>query len=184
MTVLPPALRDGLDLVVTEVHRYSERLVSLRMQAADERSLPSYVPGSHLALACGAGINAYSLTGSGLYPEGYAVSVRLDDAGAGGSLAMHQLRAGDVLRSSRPRSQFAPVAQARRHLLLAGGIGVTPICPTRALRRSGERTPMCSTSTARVKASMPLSCVNSRGRGCPSPASPRGRRSVAPCVTG
>nr|WP_188549528.1 PDR/VanB family oxidoreductase [Sediminivirga luteola] len=113
--------------MVTEVCRYSERLVSLRMRAADERPLPSYVPGSHLAVACGDGINAYSLTGSGLYPERYAVSVRLDAAGAGGSVAMHRLRPGDVLRSSRPRSQFAPVAQARRHLLLAGGIGVTPI---------------------------------------------------------
>ncbi|WP_246394282.1 PDR/VanB family oxidoreductase, partial [Pseudonocardia pini] len=47
--------------------------------------------------------------------------------GAGGSAWMHRLVVGDRVEVGLPRSTFAPVRTARRHLLVAGGIGVTPL---------------------------------------------------------
>ncbi|MGW4370467.1 PDR/VanB family oxidoreductase [Nocardia takedensis] len=91
-------------------------------------TLPSFPPGSHLAVRWAPGRrNAYSLTGQSLEPDRYAISVRLDPNGRGGSRWMHRLRVGETVEASAPRSAFAPVAVARHHLLLAGGIGVTPI---------------------------------------------------------
>jgi ferredoxin-NADP reductase len=75
----------------------------------------------------GDGANAYSLTGSGSAPFEYAISVLRVEDGVGGSLAMHRLAPGDRVRVSRPRSAFAPVATARHHLLIAAGIGITPM---------------------------------------------------------
>jgi ferredoxin-NADP reductase len=40
---------------------------------------------------------------------------------------VHELEVGDVVSADRPRSAFAPVASARHHLLVAGGIGITPM---------------------------------------------------------
>ncbi|MEO5874559.1 MAG: hypothetical protein ABIS86_05695, partial [Streptosporangiaceae bacterium] len=86
-------------------------------------TLPPYTPGSHLVV----GRNAYSLTGSGAVSTEYRVSVLLRPDGAGGSARMHRLSAGDLVEASGPRSMFPPVLSARRHLLVAGGIGITPI---------------------------------------------------------
>lgn len=90
--------------------------------------LPTFVPGSHLVVECGARSNAYSLTGDAVRPSTYSISVLLLEEGAGGSRWIHEeLGLGDTVAARLPRSQFAPVARAARHLLVAGGIGVTPI---------------------------------------------------------
>lgn len=107
--------------------------------------LRSYTPGSHLDVLCGADErgrprwNSYSLTGDGFRPEHYEIWVRL---GSGGSRWMHRLRPGDVVETGHPRSGFAPVHTARHHLLVAAGIGITPILShfraAQAWRRSVE----------------------------------------------
>lgn len=90
--------------------------------------LPAYPPGSHVVVECGAGRrNAYSLTGGGTEPREYRIAVLHRPDGDGGSAHLHSLRTGDTVRVSRPRSTFAPVSTAGRHLLVAGGIGVTPL---------------------------------------------------------
>jgi ferredoxin-NADP reductase len=101
------------------------RTVTLRRPGGGP--LPAYAPGSHVVLDCGDRRNAYSLTGDGSASEGYRVSVLLCPDGDGGSAFVHRLRTGDVVTSSRPRSAFAPVSTARHHLLVAGGIGITPM---------------------------------------------------------
>jgi ferredoxin-NADP reductase len=101
---------------------------SLRLMATDGRRLPSFTPGSHIVIEAGGRRNAYSLTGEFLQPTAYRVSVRYEPDGHGGSRWLHErLAPGDELIVARPRSAFAPVATARHHVLIAGGIGVTPI---------------------------------------------------------
>jgi dimethylamine monooxygenase subunit B len=123
----PLPLRLGLTLTVASVHEQAPGVRSLGLVAPDGAVLPDYVPGSHLLVECGSAVNAYSLTGSGLAPAEYALSVQRDDAGAGGSAFLHRIRPGDRLRVSRPRNGFAPRTTATHHLLIAGGIGVTPV---------------------------------------------------------
>jgi ferredoxin-NADP reductase len=98
--------------------------------------LPSYPPGAHLAIEWSPGRRTpYSLTPPpgppgavpGLEPDAYRVSVALRPDGAGGSRRMHDLVPGDRVRATGPHSSFPPVATAAHHVLVAGGIGVTPV---------------------------------------------------------
>ncbi|SEP20546.1 PDR/VanB family oxidoreductase [Trujillonella endophytica] len=89
--------------------------------------LPGHPPGSHLVLDCGGRRNAYSLTGDGMPAAEYRISVLLCPDGAGGSAAVHRWRAGDRVTATGPRSAFAPVSTARHAVLVAGGIGITPL---------------------------------------------------------
>lgn len=132
-TTRPPAAdaRVGgaaLDLIVSEIAELSRGVRSFTLRDPLGRSLPSFAPGSSIAVHLGGGgRNSYSLTGSGRRPDHYSISVRLDDAGRGGSRWMHGLSVGDEVAVSAPSSAFPPVLSARHHLLIAGGIGVTPI---------------------------------------------------------
>ena len=119
----------ALELVVTAVDDSVPGIRSMTLAAANgDETLPTYVPGSHLVVECGGRANAYSLTGDAVCPAAYSISVlRLDD-GAGGSRWIHdELSVGDVIEARLPRSLFPPASKATRHLLVAGGIGVTPI---------------------------------------------------------
>lgn len=131
ITALPiaahPAVEGGLQLEVTNVSPQTESIVSITLADPSGALLPSYVPGSHLVVQYGSGVNAYSLTGSGNGPSEYTISVLRVEDGAGGSVAMHQLAVGDLVFVSRPRSAFAPASTATHHLLIAAGIGITPI---------------------------------------------------------
>jgi ferredoxin-NADP reductase len=81
-----------------------------------------------VVLDCGGHHNAYSLTGPGVRPREYRVSVLRKSQSRGGSAWVHErLTVGDRLAVSLPRNMFAPVATATKHLLIAGGIGITPL---------------------------------------------------------
>lgn len=124
---LHPAVEGGLQLEVTEVRPETEDILCITFEDPLGGPLPPFVAGSHLVVQYGKGANAYSLTGSGDAPSQYSISVLRCDGGAGGSLAMHGLAVGDRVNVSRPRSSFAPVANAAHHLLIAAGIGITPM---------------------------------------------------------
>lgn len=126
-TNVHPAVEGGLRLEVTNVSAQTDSIVSITFGDPSGEPLPSYVPGSHLVVQYGDGANAYSLTGSGSAPSEYTISVLQIEDGAGGSQAMHRLAVGDRVHVSRPRSAFAPAATATHHLLVAAGIGITPV---------------------------------------------------------
>ncbi|GGG02409.1 ferredoxin [Rhodococcoides trifolii] len=95
------------------------------LASVDGSALEPFVPGSHVLVRCAIDrYNAYSLTGECRSPTSYSISVRAQGVG---SSWLHERRVGDTVDISTPRSTFAPVLSARRHLLVAGGIGVTPI---------------------------------------------------------
>ena len=98
---------------------------------ACDGALPAFSPGSHvqvhLPLAEGTVRNAYSLTSDPAHTRHYRIAVRLQDASRGGSQYLHrQVQVGDTLRISPPANLFAPHGTARRHILIAAGIGITP----------------------------------------------------------
>lgn len=111
----------------------------LVLEAADGGPLVGFQPGSHLILHAGGHRNAYSLTGNGLIPSRYTVSI-LKREGDGGSAWIHKnLSPGTEIVVEGPRSMFPPVHNQRHALLVAGGIGITPILShTAALAESGS----------------------------------------------
>ncbi|MBX3586921.1 MAG: oxidoreductase [Ramlibacter sp.] len=89
-----------------------------------------HAPGSHLQLEVLVGgqpqVRSYSLVGPA-DGEAYRIAVKRLDAGRGGSRAMWQLAQGDRLRISEPQNHFALAWDAPAYLLVAGGIGITPL---------------------------------------------------------
>ncbi|MGW0160579.1 PDR/VanB family oxidoreductase [Mycobacterium sp. NPDC003323] len=134
-----------LKLVVTAIDDTVADIRTLTLTDPDSATLPAFPAGSHLVLECGPVSNAYSLTGDGTAPEAYVISVLrcpVEAGGSGGSQWIHdELEVGDTLIASLPRSAFAPVLRARRHLLVAAGIGITPmVSHLRAARIWGRDT--------------------------------------------
>lgn len=101
--------------------------------------LAGYEPGSHLIVSAGPYRNAYSLVGDGVNPYEYAVSVLRRGAGGGSDWIHQHLTVGQHILVEGPRSHFAPAHAQRHALLVAGGIGITPILShARAARRWGR----------------------------------------------
>ncbi|MDW5612270.1 MULTISPECIES: PDR/VanB family oxidoreductase [Mycolicibacterium] len=123
-----------LKLTVAAIDDTIAGIRTLTLTHVDEAPLPSFTPGSHLVVECGARngpANAYSLTGDGIAPAAYVISVlRAGTSGEApsGSRWIHdELAVGDTVLARPPRSAFAPILRARRHLLVAAGIGITPM---------------------------------------------------------
>ncbi|HXR44329.1 MAG TPA: oxidoreductase, partial [Pseudolysinimonas sp.] len=118
---------DGMELVVESTVAQTHRVRSFILRRPDGGRLPSFTPGSHVVVHTGGRRNAYSLTGPASAPSFYSISVLRLDGGLGGSVALHELTPGERVLVSHPRSAFAPVATARHHLLIAAGVGITPM---------------------------------------------------------
>jgi dimethylamine monooxygenase subunit B len=71
--------------------------------------------------------NPYSLMGSPLSLDTYEVAIRRADQSRGGSAFMHeQVKVGTHLEVAQPVNLFPLAKTARKHILIAGGIGITP----------------------------------------------------------
>lgn len=101
----------------------------------------AYSPGSHIQVQVMVSgepeARHYSLVGeSG--GDVYRIAVRLRPDGLGGSAYMHGLRAGARVQLTHPANHFELSYDASQYLLVAGGIGITPIISmASALRRRG-----------------------------------------------
>lgn len=91
--------------------------------------LPPFEPGSHIDLYFrDQRIRQYSLCSDPRERWHYIFAVQREPDGRGGSKAIFErVHVGRILTISYPRNNFPLNQQARRHLLLAGGIGITPI---------------------------------------------------------
>lgn len=128
------SLGDGaLELVVTGIRQLTPTVRSYELRAPDGDSLPSWTPGAHIAVpvTLSDGRTAtryYSLAGDPARTDHYLIAVRRDSQGRGGSVAIHHaFGLGTRLRCTLPRNQFSLHDDARPALLIAGGIGVTPL---------------------------------------------------------
>ena len=102
--------------------------------------LPTFQPGAHIDVHLPNGlVRQYSLTNGPGELDRYRIGVKLEPDGGGGSLALHDsVRVGDVLAVSEPRNNFPLRRDAVRTILVAGGIGITPLLAmAQALRHQG-----------------------------------------------
>lgn len=106
----------------------------------DDRPLPAFSAGSHIDVHLPNGLTRqYSLCNDPSEGHRYLIGVLLDPASRGGSRAMHELvKEGDVLHISPPKNHFPLAHEATHSILVAGGIGVTPIlCMAERLALTG-----------------------------------------------
>lgn len=112
---------------VTQKTAETDEITSYRLVATEGAPLPFFSPGSHIDVHLPNGlIRQYSLMNApGAY---YEIAVLKSPQGRGGSLAMHDaVQQGDTLWISTPRNNFALQEGASHSLLIAGGIGITPM---------------------------------------------------------
>lgn len=104
-------------------------ICALTLVAADGGALPAFTAGAHLDVHLPGGlVRQYSISNDPAETHRYVLGVLLDAQSRGGSRAVHeQLAPGQVLQISAPKNHFPLAAQAGRTLLIAGGIGITPI---------------------------------------------------------
>ncbi|NMO04468.1 oxidoreductase [Gordonia sp. TBRC 11910] len=118
----------SLELVVTRVSLEADDVISVTLADAAGRKLPDWRPGAHLELVLPSGLlRQYSLCGDSRDTFSYTVAVLREAGGRGGSRELHDTGlVGKRLRVNGPRNHFELVP-SRRHVFIAGGIGVTPI---------------------------------------------------------
>ncbi|KAG8149831.1 PDR/VanB family oxidoreductase [Burkholderia catarinensis] len=121
----------------------------------DGAPLPRFDAGSHIDVHLPGGlVRQYSLCNHPGQGDRYQIAVLRDAGGRGGSRAIHDaVRQGDTVRISTPRNHFPLAHDAAHHLLLAGGIGVTPIlCMAERLFSAGAAFDMhyCARSADRM----------------------------------
>ena len=103
--------------------------------------LPPFSAGSHIDVHIPGGLTRqYSLCNPPSEQHRYVIAVLNDAQSRGGSRAMHEaVQEGNTLQVSTPRNHFPLEPEARRHLLLAGGIGITPmLCMAECLANEGQ----------------------------------------------
>ena len=119
---------ERLRLTVADTREIAQGIHQIELRAPDGASLPSFTAGSHLVVDTPAGVvRRYSLCNDPAEDDRYVIAVKADAQGRGGSVSMAGLRAGDTLNVSTPDNAFALSPKAKRSLLIAGGIGITPV---------------------------------------------------------
>lgn len=112
---------------VRSVTPRADGVLGLEIEDAKGRALPSWSPGAHVELCVGDYERKYSLCGAP-HEGTYSVAVLREEAGRGGSAHIHErVREGDELRMRGPRNHFRLDEGAGHYVLVAGGIGITPI---------------------------------------------------------
>jgi vanillate O-demethylase ferredoxin subunit len=132
----------------------ADGICSYELVRTDGQPLPPFTAGAHIDVHLGEHlVRQYSLCNAPGETQRYQIGVLRDADSRGGSLAMHdRVESGSVLQISEPKNHF-PLVEAKRTLLLAGGIGVTPIlamAETLAARGAAFEMHYCARSPERT----------------------------------
>jgi ferredoxin-NADP reductase len=123
-----------LDLSVTQVRAETPLIRAIRLARPDGQPLPPWGAGAHVDVRLpGGDERSYSLittspdSAAMTRPDFYLLGVRLEEPSTGGSAYMHSLEVGDTVSVSEPSNNFPLEPPGKPVVLLAGGIGVTPL---------------------------------------------------------
>lgn len=133
----------------------AEGIVSFDFESLDGSELPAFDAGAHVDVYVpGDFVRQYSLCNSPADRWRYQIAVLRDEQSRGGSAGMHNaVHEGDEIRIGAPRNLFPLARGAVKHLLLAGGIGLTPLlCMAEQLNHAGASFEMhyCARSRSRA----------------------------------
>jgi len=116
---------------VTDIKNVAPAIREFTFMAQDGMDLLPFSAGAHILVTMSDGQltwrNAYSLVSNPNDLSHYKIAVRLQDTSRGGSEFMHTaVKEGDMLQINPPANLFTPFRAAKKHVLIAGGVGVTP----------------------------------------------------------
>ena len=147
MSAAPQRAKAGaekIEVIVSAVLPLNDLVTRFEFKRKDGNNFPTFSAGAHTVVHMRDGdrqrLNPYSLMSDPADTETYAISVRRDDEGRGGSLFMHNnVKVGDAMEITYPVNLFSLDLRAKKHVFLAGGIGITPFMAMIAqLERSSD----------------------------------------------
>lgn len=126
------SLSTDIPVRVTEIEPVTERIKRFRFERIDGQPMPGFSAGSHCVVIMRNGRqvrrNPYSLMGSPFDTTSYQISVLRTEDSRGGSAFMHeQVHVGSELEISQPLNLFPIERTGKKHLMISGGIGITPL---------------------------------------------------------
>jgi vanillate O-demethylase ferredoxin subunit len=129
-----------LEVVVEHRWRVAQGIAGFELILPGGLELPSYEAGSHIDVHLPNGlVRQYSLCGDPQERMRWRIAVLRESASRGGSAALHDgVHVGDRLKVGVPRNLFA-LADAPEHLLIGGGIGITPLLAMARSLHAGAR---------------------------------------------
>lgn len=139
-----------LELTVTAASAETALIRTLHLRAPGGTSLPPFSPGAHLQVKipgladprCYSLVTFDSTPGAFEAPAEYRLGVRLEADSSGGSRYMHGLVVGDRITVKGPKNDFPlhPASPGEGEIvLIAGGIGITPIAAMASALQSANR---------------------------------------------
>ena len=114
--------------IVAEVEQLTPLVKRFTFKRIDGESYPEFTAGSHMFVKMNDKLsNAYSLVSNAKDLSSYQICVQQEVNGKGGSTFMHEhCVKGFQLEISSPKNLFELSHTGQKHLLIAGGIGITP----------------------------------------------------------
>jgi len=138
-------MMDQFELTVTDIVAETTLIRAIKLARPHGEPLPSWEAGAHVKVRVPDGDErSYSLINTSLdpaattRPHAYRLGVRLEQPSQGGSKFMHALKVGAVLSVAAPRNNFPLEPTSKPIVLLAGGIGVTPVLSMAATLSAGK----------------------------------------------
>lgn len=118
-----------LCLRVTAAEEAAHNIRCFELRHPQGQPLPAFTAGAHIAVKTPSGATRqYSLCNDPSENERYRIAVKREGQGRGGSLSLVDgVQVGDSIEVGPPQNQFALDDRAKEVLLIAGGIGITPL---------------------------------------------------------
>lgn len=122
-------LADGLTLEITGRVLLAPDIVRIDLGRADGGELPPFAAGAHIDIVVDEGlVRQYSLCNDPAERHRYQIAVLREPQSRGGSVRVHDaFHPGRQVSVGTPRNLFALAKGGSRHILIGGGIGITPI---------------------------------------------------------
>ncbi|MBF9033236.1 2Fe-2S iron-sulfur cluster binding domain-containing protein [Rhodobacterales bacterium HKCCE2091] len=136
-------MSDGdIPVRVKQMRHEADTVLSVEFETLDGSPMPAVAPGAHVDVILTPDLRrSYSLTRALPGDDTTCtVAIHRDPASKGGSSHVHEkLRVGDRIRLSRPKNNFPLHDGPEKSVLIAGGIGITPILAMiRSLTEAGR----------------------------------------------
>jgi vanillate O-demethylase ferredoxin subunit len=133
----------------------AEGIFSYRLEPLGGEKLPPFTAGAHIDIRLTDILSrSYSLLNDPADFDGYEIAVHLSRESRGGSSHIHEKwRAGDVVDIEPPKNDFLLNEDADHSVLIAGGIGITPLlCMVTRLQTIGRRFELHYSTRTRARA--------------------------------